>query len=196
MLAVAHVLGLMMAFFAVTFLMPLICAVIYQDGMFIDFAAAAAINVALGLAIAAATRRYKRELKPRDGFLLVNTASNGSNRATLQSNSRWAGDFVALAQVTYNNTRVEAFRVDPDELPVIDSRTRIDGLKIDIEGHEDKALAPFLDGGERSMLPRRIVIEHPEPDADYPGCAAAFARHGYELVGRTRNNSLYRLAHG
>ena len=44
MLAVAHVLGLMMAFFAVTFLMPLICAVIYQDGMFIDFAAAAAIN--------------------------------------------------------------------------------------------------------------------------------------------------------
>ena len=71
MLAVAHVLGLMMAFFAVTFLMPLICAVIYQDGMFIDFAAAAAINVVLGLAIAAATRRYKRELKPRDGFLLV-----------------------------------------------------------------------------------------------------------------------------
>jgi trk system potassium uptake protein TrkH len=45
--------------------------VIYQDGMFIDFAAAAAINVVLGLAIAAATRRYKRELKPRDGFLLV-----------------------------------------------------------------------------------------------------------------------------
>lgn len=65
-----------------------------------------------------------------DGFLLVNTASNGSNRATLQSNSRWAGDFVALAQVTYNSTRVEAFRVDPDELPVIDSRTRIDGLNL------------------------------------------------------------------
>jgi trk system potassium uptake protein TrkH len=71
MLAVAHVLGLMMAFFAVTFLMPLVCSVIYQDGMFIDFAAAAAINVVLGLAIAGATRRYKRELKPRDGFLLV-----------------------------------------------------------------------------------------------------------------------------
>ena len=73
--------------------------------------------------------------------------------------------------------------------------TRIDGLKIDIEGHEDKALAPFLDTAPRSMLPRRIVIEHPEPGADYPGCAAAFARHGYELVGRTRNNSLYRREH-
>jgi hypothetical protein len=29
------------------------------------------------------------------------------------------------------------------------------------KGHEDKALPPFLDLAERSMLPRRIVIEHP-----------------------------------
>lgn len=68
------------------------------------------------------------------------------------------------------------------------------GLKIDIEGHEDKALVPFLDNAPRSMLPRRIVIEHPQPDADYPGCTEAFARHGYDLVGRTRNNSLYLLS--
>jgi FkbM family methyltransferase len=71
--------------------------------------------------------------------------------------------------------------------------SRVDVLKIDIEGHEDKALPPFLDLAERSMLPRRIVIEHPAPDADYPECTAAFARHGYRLTGRTRNNSLYRL---
>ena len=71
--------------------------------------------------------------------------------------------------------------------------TAIHGLKIDIEGHEDKALVPFLDGAERELLPRRIVIEHPEPDRDYPGCTDAFARHGYQLVKRTRNNSLYRL---
>ena len=44
MLAVAHVLGLMMAFFAVTYLMPLSCSIIAQDGMFIDFSAAAAAN--------------------------------------------------------------------------------------------------------------------------------------------------------
>jgi trk system potassium uptake protein TrkH len=71
MLAVAHVLGLMMAFFAVTYLMPLACSIITQDGMFIDFAAAAAANVIVGLAIAGLTRRFQRELKPRDGFLLV-----------------------------------------------------------------------------------------------------------------------------
>jgi len=71
--------------------------------------------------------------------------------------------------------------------------TAIHGLKIDIEGHEDRALVPFLDTCAPAILPRRIVIEHPEPQADYPGCTAAFARHGYRLVTRTRNNSLYTL---
>ncbi len=71
--------------------------------------------------------------------------------------------------------------------------TAIHGLKIDIEGHEDRALVPFLDGCAPALRPRRIVIEHPEPQADYPGCTAAFARHGYRLVARNRNNSLYQL---
>lgn len=69
----------------------------------------------------------------------------------------------------------------------------IHGLKIDIEGHEDKALVPFLESADDALLPRRIVIEHPYPDADYPGCTAAFAARGYRLVERTRNNSLYTL---
>jgi trk system potassium uptake protein TrkH len=71
MLAVAHVLGMMMALFAVTFLMPLVSALIFQDGTFDDFAVAAGINVVVGLALASLTRRHKRELKARDGFLLV-----------------------------------------------------------------------------------------------------------------------------
>ncbi len=36
-----------------------------------DFVAAALINAFAGLAVATATRRFRRELKPRDGFLLV-----------------------------------------------------------------------------------------------------------------------------
>lgn len=72
--------------------------------------------------------------------------------------------------------------------------TRIHGLKIDIEGHEDRALVPFLDACPPDLLPRRIVIEKAEAESDYPGCTAAFARHGYRLHGRTRNNSLYLLA--
>jgi trk system potassium uptake protein TrkH len=51
-----------------------VSALIYQDGTFDDFAIAAGINVVVGLAIAVATRRHKRELKARDGFLLVTLA--------------------------------------------------------------------------------------------------------------------------
>lgn len=71
----------------------------------------------------------------------------------------------------------------------------IHGLKIDIEGHEDRAMVPFLDSAPSSLLPRRIVIEH-IGTADYPGCTAAFDRLGYHFVGRTRNNSHYLLKEG
>jgi FkbM family methyltransferase len=67
---------------------------------------------------------------------------------------------------------------------------RIHGLKIDIEGHEEKALAPFIAGASENILPQRIVIERP-PGGDYPACAAAFAARGYSRVGQSRNNSFY-----
>jgi FkbM family methyltransferase len=71
--------------------------------------------------------------------------------------------------------------------------TRIDVLKIDIEGYEDKALAPFLRGAVGDMVPRRVVIERGGPDGgDYPACAAEFARLGLRPVGRTRANSMFR----
>ncbi len=69
----------------------------------------------------------------------------------------------------------------------------IHGLKIDIEGYEDKALVPFLNSAPEALLPKKIVIEHPDMNSDYPGCADAFNRLGYKLKGRTRNNSLYEL---
>lgn len=68
------------------------------------------------------------------------------------------------------------------------------GLKIDIEGHEDKALVPFLMDAPKNQLPKRIVIEHPEPNTDYPECTKAFDALGYQLIDRSRNNSFYLLA--
>lgn len=71
MLAVAHILGSLMALFGATYILPIACSLLLRDGVAIDFVLAAAINVVAGLGIAAATRRHKRELKARDGFLLV-----------------------------------------------------------------------------------------------------------------------------
>lgn len=63
-----------------------------------------------------------------EGFLIANSASNGQDRAALQSNPRWAADMLVLGQVRYNDTLVEAFYLDPDELPIVDSQTKIAGL--------------------------------------------------------------------
>ena len=71
MLGVAHVLGLVLAIFGVAYVLPVGCSIITGDGLWLQFIMAAAINTGVGLAISLATLKFRRELKPRDGFLLV-----------------------------------------------------------------------------------------------------------------------------
>ncbi len=66
-----------------------------------------------------------------NAFLIANTASNGNERAALQANARWSSDLVVLGQLIWNNTKVEAFWVDPDELPVLDTGTTIAGVNVE-----------------------------------------------------------------
>jgi trk system potassium uptake protein len=101
-LAVAHMLGLMIAFFATAFVLPMACSLIMQDGVFLDFAIAAGINLAFGLSLAGATRRYKRELKPRDGFLLVTLSW------VLMSASAAIPLLIALPGLSYTDAYFEA----------------------------------------------------------------------------------------
>lgn len=75
-----------------------------------------------------------------EGMLLVNTASNGLNRAALQSNPRWAGDQVWLARFAYNDWKFEAFQVDPDEIPEVDSKTQIRGINVETTALNDFSL--------------------------------------------------------
>lgn len=69
----------------------------------------------------------------------------------------------------------------------------IDTMKADIEGFEDRAIRPLLDG-HPAMHPSRIVIEHLGRDHWRADLLSAFAHHGYRLVGKTRGNSLYEKA--
>jgi hypothetical protein len=66
-----------------------------------------------------------------NALLIANTAANGDERAALQANARWASDLLALGQVSYNTTKLEVFYVDPDELPVINTNTRIGGINVE-----------------------------------------------------------------
>jgi len=68
---VAHVLGSLLAFFGIAYILPIVTSLITGDGHAGTFAAAGLISSGSGLLISLATRKYRRELKPRDGFLLA-----------------------------------------------------------------------------------------------------------------------------
>lgn len=74
MLSVIHVLGSMLMMFSVTYVLPAVVSIIYADGQLLDFAVAALGCLALGALVWRVTRRHKRELRSRDGFLLVTLA--------------------------------------------------------------------------------------------------------------------------
>ncbi|MFC5300821.1 TrkH family potassium uptake protein [Azospira restricta] len=74
LLPVLHVLGLMLMFFSVTYLMPIAASLLADDGTWIDFVDAMAVSFCFGALMTVLTSRHKRELKPRDGFLLVTLA--------------------------------------------------------------------------------------------------------------------------
>jgi len=69
---VIHALGLLLVVFSITYLMPVITALIYKDqSVLLDFLLAMAWTAALGFLMWLLTRRYKGELSIRHGYLLV-----------------------------------------------------------------------------------------------------------------------------
>jgi hypothetical protein len=68
----------------------------------------------------------------------------------------------------------------------------IDALKIDIEGAEDLALAPFLREAANELLPRLVLIEdRPDWTIDL---YALLGQRGYAQWARSRHNIIFRLA--
>jgi trk system potassium uptake protein len=71
LLPVAHVFAMVMMVFAVTMLAPLIMAIWELDPALWSFVVSAFATFALGALLWLTTRRFKRELKTRDGLMLV-----------------------------------------------------------------------------------------------------------------------------
>jgi FkbM family methyltransferase len=67
---------------------------------------------------------------------------------------------------------------------------RVDALKVDIEGFEDRALIPFFAEAPPSLWPRAVVIEHLSRDEWQQDCIADMTSRGYREAGRTRSNTL------
>ncbi|MDO9453570.1 MAG: potassium transporter TrkG, partial [Stagnimonas sp.] len=71
LLPVARVLGLLLMLFSSTYLLPLACSLLYRDGEHWDFVVAMVVSLVVGSAMWFVTRHAKRDIKPREGFLLV-----------------------------------------------------------------------------------------------------------------------------
>lgn len=106
-----------------------------------------------------------------NAFLIANTAQNGYNRAALQANARWAADDLFYGSVTWNSTRFEAFYVDPDELPVIDTNTRIVGVNL-----QHDTPSGWMFAGSWLTVPQSTQAYY-EPDGSVLG-----TRKGLDLV--------------
>ncbi len=71
----------------------------------------------------------------------------------------------------------------------------IDVMKIDVEGHEDRVLPPYIAAGGRRPLPRLIVIEHISRADWKPDCISLCQENGYAIIATTRNNTILQRDH-
>jgi FkbM family methyltransferase len=68
--------------------------------------------------------------------------------------------------------------------------SRLDALKIDVEGFEDRVLTGFFRQAPASLWPHAVVIEHLSKDEWLEDCIADMRARGYVETGRTRSNTL------
>jgi FkbM family methyltransferase len=59
--------------------------------------------------------------------------------------------------------------------------TRVDTLKIDVEGYEDRALLPLIQKADRSIWPRKVFMETRWRERWASDCVNQLIAHGYEL---------------
>lgn len=80
-----------------------------------------------------------------NGWLIVNTSMNGQDRAALQLNARTAARRLFLATYRlgrpWGSVMGRVFQVRPDELPILDSHTAINGIDVDVNANNRLQIA-------------------------------------------------------
>ena len=102
-------------------------------------------------------------------------------------------DNIGASHVVTGNAGSHAFKVAALTLQRILGEAgvdHVDGLKIDVEGFEDRVLIPFFAQAPESLWPRAVVIEHLSHDEWEDDCIVDMQSRGYSQVGRTRSNTL------
>jgi FkbM family methyltransferase len=114
---------------------------------------------------------------PADGELLIETD----------------GDNLGASHIVTGQPGGNAFRVPALRLQRILNEagvSRVDALKIDVEGFEDRVLTGFFKEAPPSLWPRAVVIEHLSHNEWLEDCIADMRARGYAETGKTRSNAL------
>jgi FkbM family methyltransferase len=103
------------------------------------------------------------------------------------------GDNLGASHVITDKASNRAFKVPSFTLLHILADAgafKVDALKIDVEGFEDRVLTGFLAQAPQRLWPRAVVIEHLSRDEWLKDCIADMIARGYRQVGKTRSNTL------
>jgi FkbM family methyltransferase len=118
---------------------------------------------------------------PTDGELMIETD----------------GDNLGASHIVTGTPTGKAFKVPSLRLQRIleeAGASKVDALKIDVEGFEDRVLTGFFRDAPEALWPRAVVIEHLSKDEWSSDCIADMRARGYVEQGLTRSNTL--LARG
>ncbi len=79
------------------------------------------------------------------------------------------------------------------EFAKMDAPRRIDFIKVDIEGYEDQAICPLLDGQSPDTHPRLLFFEHKHKDLWQEDLTERVLNCGYRMVKEYGRNALFEL---
>jgi FkbM family methyltransferase len=113
---------------------------------------------------------------PSDGELLIETD----------------GDNLGASHVVSTTPSSSAIKVPSLRLERILAEagiSKVDALKVDVEGFEDRVLTGFFRDAPQALWPRAVVIEHLSKQEWLSDCIADMVARGYRETGKTRSNT-------
>jgi FkbM family methyltransferase len=114
---------------------------------------------------------------PSDGELMIETDGDNLGASHIVSGDR-PGNAIKVASLRLQRILGDA------------GADRVDALKIDVEGFEDRVLTGFFKEAPPGVWPRRVVIEHLSRNEWQDDCIADMRARGYAETGRTRSNTM------
>ena len=114
---------------------------------------------------------------PSDGELMIETDGGNLGASHIVSGDR-PGNALKVPSLRLQRILGEA------------GADRVDTLKIDVEGFEDRVLTGFFKDAPQSLWPRAVVIEHLSRNEWLEDCIADMRARGYAETGRTRSNTM------